>query len=111
MKRSYAGAPEGTGSSYAWEGDSNVGQGRMEITDASAPSKVAINLDFTRPFEAHNRVVFTMLPKGDATEVIWDMQGSVPYVAKVVHLFFNMDRMVGTDFEAGLANLKSLAEK
>jgi polyketide cyclase/dehydrase/lipid transport protein len=109
MKRLYGGAAEGQGSTYAWEGDGNVGQGRMEITDASAPGKVAIKLDLTKPLEA--RVVFTMVPKGEATEVTWDMQGQLPYFAKIVHLFFNMDRMVGTDFEVGLANLKGLAGK
>jgi hypothetical protein len=111
MKRTYGGAAEGKGSTYAWQGDGNVGQGRLEITDASAPGKVAINLDLTKPLEAHNRVVFTMVPRGEVTEVTWDMQGQVPYFAKIVHLFFNMDRMVGTDFEVGLANLKGVAEK
>jgi hypothetical protein len=111
MKRSFGGAAQGRGSTYAWEGDGNVGQGRMEITEASAPSTVRIKLDFTKPFEAHNLVEFTMLPKGESTEVTWNMQGPVPYLAKIVHLFINMDRMVGQDFEAGLANLKAAAEK
>jgi carbon monoxide dehydrogenase subunit G len=111
MKRSFGGAPEGKGATYAWEGDRNVGEGRMEITDAQAPGRVAIKLDFTRPFEAHNNVVFTMLPKGDATEVTWDMQGPANYVSKLIGVFVSMDRMVGADFEAGLANLKSVAER
>jgi len=111
MKRSYGGAAEGKGSTYAWEGDGNVGQGRMEITEAQAPSRVAIKLDFTRPFEAHNTVLFTMLPKGELTEVTWDMQGRASYLSKLIGVFINMDRMVGKDFEAGLANLKSAAEK
>ena len=111
MQRTYGGAPEGRGATYAWDGDGNVGQGRMEITDAAAPSQVAISLDFTRPFEAHNRVVFSMVPKGEATEVVWDMQGPANYVSKLLGIFINMDRMVGADFEAGLANLKALAEK
>ena len=110
MKRSYSGATKGKGTVYAWEGNSKVGQGRMEITEA-APSKVAMNLDFVKPFEAHNKVVFTLAPKGDATEVTWSMQGPLPYVAKVVHLVFDMDGMVGRQFETGLANLKAVAEK
>ena len=110
MKRSYSGAPKGKGAAYAWEGNSKVGQGHMEITDA-APSRVALNLDFIKPFEAHNKVVFTLTPKGDATEVNWAMQGPVPYPAKIVHVFMDMDGMVGKDFEAGLANLKAITEK
>ena len=110
MKRSYSGAEKGKGAAYAWEGNGKVGQGRMEITDA-APSRVALNLDFIKPFEAHNKVVFTLTPKGDATEVNWAMQGPVPYMAKIVHVFMDMDSMVGKDFEAGLANLKTITEK
>ena len=110
MKRSYSGAAKGKGAVYAWEGNSEVGQGRMEITEA-APSRVAMDLDFVKPFEAHNKVVFALVPKGDSTEVTWSMQGPVPYMAKVVHVFFDMDSMVGKQFETGLANLKTLAEK
>jgi hypothetical protein len=83
----------------------------MEITDTSPPSKVAMKLDFVKPFEAHNIVEFTLAPKGDSTNVTWAMHGPTPYFAKVIHVFFNMDNMVGKDFEAGLANLKTLAEK
>jgi hypothetical protein len=83
----------------------------MEIVEASAPGRVAINLDFTRPFEAHNRVVFTVVPAGDATEVTWDMHGPANYLSKLIGVFINMDRMVGKDFEVGLANLKAAAEK
>ena len=111
MKRSFGGPKEGKGASYAWDGDKNVGQGRMEIVDATPPSRVALKLDFMKPFEAHNTVQFDLIPKGELTEVVWDMQGPVPYVAKIMHVFIDMDRMVGADFEAGLANLKSAAEK
>ena len=110
LKRSYSGAEKGKGAVYAWVGNKDVGEGRMEITEV-APSRVAIDLDFVKPFEAHNKVVFALVPKGDATEVTWTMQGPLPYVAKVVHLFFDMDGMVGKQFETGLANLKTLAEK
>lgn len=110
MKRRYSGAEKGKGAVYAWQGNSEVGQGRMEITEA-ASSRVAIDLDFVKPFEAHNKVVFTLVPKGDATEVTWAMQGPLPYVAKVVHVVFDMDGMVGKQFETGLANLKTVAEK
>lgn len=110
MKRSYSGAASGKGAMYAWEGNGNVGQGRMEITDAQ-PARVAMNLDFVKPFEAHNKVEFLLAPKGGATEVTWVMWGAVPYFAKIIHLFIDMDAMVGGQFEAGLANLKRLTEK
>jgi carbon monoxide dehydrogenase subunit G len=111
MKRTFGGASSGKGATYDWDGDKNVGQGRLTIAESSPPSKVMMNLDFLRPWEAHNVVEFTLEPKGDTTNVTWAMQGPAPYMAKVMHVFMNMDRMVGDDFEAGLANLKTLAEK
>ena len=111
MKRSYSGAASGTSAVYAWEGNKNVGSCRMEILDASAPSKIVIKLDFFTPFEGHNTAEFTMLPQGDATNVTWLMHGPLPFMGKIMHVFINMDRMVGKDFEIGLANLKRLAER
>src|SRR4029453_10486622 len=111
MKRTYSGAPKGNGSVYEWDGDRNVGAGRMEITESSPPSKVALDLNMLKPFEARNVVEFTLEPQGDATRVTWAMNGRTPYIAKIVHVFIDMDRMVGKDFEAGLANLKTLAER
>ncbi len=111
MTRRLSGAAAGKGAVYEWSGNNEVGKGRMEIADAAAPSRVVLKLDFVEPFEAHNVVEFTILPQGDATEVRWDMRGPTPYLAKIVHLFVDMDRMVGRDFEAGLANLKALAER
>jgi len=110
MTRTHSGAMSGKGAAYEWEGDKNVGKGRMEITDTSPPSKVTIKLDFVKPFEAHNIVEFTLEPKGDSTNITWAMHGPSPYVSKVMGLFFDMDSMVGKDFEAGLANLKTVAE-
>jgi len=110
MKRTRSGPASGKGAVYAWEGNSEVGAGRMEITDSSAPARVVLNLDFTRPFEAHNVVEFTLEGKGEATKVTWAMRGPVPYLAKIAHVFFDMDKMVGRDFEAGLANLKAISE-
>jgi uncharacterized protein YndB with AHSA1/START domain len=111
MKRSYSGAERGQGAVYGWEGNKNVGSGRMEILDAQAPSKILIKLDFFTPFEGHNTAEFTMLPQGDGTNVTWLMHGPSPFIGKIMHVFINMDRMVGKDFEIGLANLKRLAEK
>ena len=111
MIRSFSGAESGRGAVYAWEGNKNVGSGRMEILDASTPSKIMIKLDFLKPFEAHNMAEFTMLPQGDATSVNWVMHGPAPFLSKMMQVFMNMDKMIGKDFEAGLANLKGLAEK
>jgi uncharacterized protein YndB with AHSA1/START domain len=111
LKRTYSGAERGKGAVYAWEGNKNVGSGRMEILEASAPSTVVIKLDFLKPFEAHNTAEFTMMPQGGATNVIWVMQGPAPFLSKVMQVFMNMDRMIGKDFETGLANLKTLTEK
>jgi uncharacterized protein YndB with AHSA1/START domain len=111
MKRTYSGTANGRGAIYAWESNGKAGVGRMEIADASPPSKVRINLDFVKPFEASNIVEFTLEPKGDLTNVTWAMHGPSPFFAKVMHVFFNMDSMVGRDFETGLANLKALTEK
>ena len=111
MKRTYSGASSGKGAVYSWESSGKAGQGRMEIADTSPPSKVRINLDFVKPFEASNIVEFTLEPKGESTNVTWAMHGPSPFFAKVMHVFFNMDSMVGKDFESGLANLKALAER
>jgi hypothetical protein len=111
MKRTYGGAVQRKGAVYEWDGNQNVGKGRMEITDTSPPSKVVIKLDFVKPFEAHNIAEFTLEAKGDLTNVTWAMHGPNPYLAKVVHTIFSMDSMVGKQFETGLANLKSIAEQ
>lgn len=111
MRRTFSGPTSGKGAGYAWEGDKNVGIGSMEIVDSLAPSKVALRLDFTRPFEAHNTVLFTLEPQGESTTVTWAMQGPVPYVAKIMHVILNIDKMVGKDFETGLGNLKALSER
>ncbi|MFN0217763.1 MAG: SRPBCC family protein, partial [Hyphomicrobium sp.] len=94
---------------HAWE-SKEVGVGSMEIIESTPPSKVKLKLDFVKPFEAHNIVDFDIVPKGDATDVSWSMQGETPFMAKIVHVFLDMDSIVGKDFEDGLAALKTLAE-
>jgi len=111
MKRTYGATTSGKGATYAWEGNNDVGQGSMEIAESASPTKIALKLDFVKPFEAHNSVEFTLEPKGDATNVTWTMRGPTPYFAKIIHVFINMDNMVGKDFDAGLANLKAAAER
>jgi uncharacterized protein YndB with AHSA1/START domain len=111
MKRTFGAVTSGKGAVYEWDGNKNVGKGRMEITDAMQPSKIVIKLDFFEPFEGHNTAEFTMDGKDGATTVTWAMYGPANLVSKLMGVFFNMDNMIGSDFEAGLANLKSIAEK
>jgi uncharacterized protein YndB with AHSA1/START domain len=111
MKRTHSGAASGKGAVYEWDGNSQVGKGRMEITDASAPSKVTIKLDFLKPIEGHNTAEFTLEPEGDSTNVTWAMRGPAPFMSKVMQVFISMDTMLGKEFDTGLANMKSAAEK
>ena len=111
MKRTHSGAPSGKGAIYEWEGNSQVGAGRMEITEPTPPTKVLIKLDFIKPIEGHNMAEFTLRPQGDSTQLTWAMHGPTPFVSKLVQVFASMDRLIGKDFETGLANLKAAAEK
>ena len=111
MSWTHSGAASGKGAVYEWDGNSKVGKGRMEITDVAPPSKVAIKLDFIKPFEGHNVAEFTLVPQGDSTNVIWVMNGPAPFVSKVMQVFISMDKLIGKEFETGLANLKSISEK
>ena len=111
MNRTHSGAASGKGAVYEWDGNSKVGKGRMEITDVTPPSKVGIKLDFIKPFEGHNVAEFTLEPQGDSTNVTWVMNGPTPFVSKVMQVFISMDKLIGKDFESGLANLKSISEK
>lgn len=111
IKRSYSGASNGIGAAYAWQGNKDIGQGRMEIIESTPFSKMLIKIDFTQPFEAHNTIEFTLEHQGDSTQVTQAMYGPSPFISKLMGLFFSMDKMVGAKFEQGLANLKSIAEK
>jgi hypothetical protein len=115
MKRTFSGAASGKGAVYEWDGNKNVGAGRMEVIEASTPSIVKIKLDFLKPFEGHNTDEFTMVPagaqSGDTTNVTWAMYGPSAFMMKVMGTFMNMDKMIGDDFAVGLANLKAVAEK
>ncbi len=110
VKGSYSGPASGKGAAYAFDGNKDVGKGSIEIVESSPPSKVTMRLTMIKPFEAHNIVEFTLEAKGDSTNVTWAMHGPLPYIAKVIHIFFNMDSMVGKDFETGLTNLKTVSE-
>jgi hypothetical protein len=110
MKRTHSGAPRGKGAVYAWDGNRQVGAGRIAITESMPSSKVVLLLDMVRPFKAHNTVEFTLDRIGAGTTVTWVMQGRQPYMAKVMGLFVDCDKMCGGMFEEGLAKLKALAE-
>jgi uncharacterized protein YndB with AHSA1/START domain len=111
MKKTYGGSASGKGATYAWEGNKEVGQGNITITDTATPNKVVLDLNFIRPFEgAHNLVVFTLDSSGDFTKVMWAMDGESHFMFKVMGLFIDMDNMIGKDFAAGLAKMKIVAE-
>jgi uncharacterized protein YndB with AHSA1/START domain len=110
LRRTYSGAEAGKGAVYEWQGNNKVGQGRMEIVDSFDPRKVLIKLDFLKPFRAHNMAEFTLEPEGKSTDVHWEMYGASPFMMRVMGVFMSMDKMVGRDFERGLAAMKASAE-
>lgn len=111
MSRTFSGSASGQGAAYAWKGNSDVGEGRMEIIQSTPPSKLSIKLDFISPYEGHNTAEFTLAAQGDMTTVTWHMFGPMPFPSKLMSVFVSMDSLIGKDFEAGLANLKAVAEK
>ena len=111
MKRAYSGAESGKGAVYEWDGNDDVGKGRMEIVDSTPPHRVVIKLDFLKPFEGHNMAELTVEPKGGQTIVTWAMYGPSTFMTKLVGTFMDMDDMIGRDFAAGLAKLKTVVEK
>ncbi|NHZ95497.1 SRPBCC family protein [Massilia sp. CCM 8734] len=111
MQRVHSGAPSGKGAVYAWTGNDDVGAGKMEITELTPPSRVVIKLDFIKPFEVSNVTEFTLVPKDGQTQVSWTMSGPMPFISKIMSVFMSMDRIIGRDFEKGLANLKAATEK
>ena len=111
MTRTYSGATSGVGAVYAWSGNRKAGQGRMTITEATAPSKVGIDLLFEKPFKSRNDTVFTVVPEGSGSRVTWTMVGPMNLGTRVMSLLKPMDKIVGPDFEKGLARLKGVAER
>jgi hypothetical protein len=110
MKQNYEGAPAGPGAVYTWTGNKEVGEGRMTITDSRPTDLVQMKLEFYKPFAATNTAEFTFVPEGNQTRVTWSMFGEKNFMAKAVHLFMNMDKMIGGQFEKGLADMKTAAE-
>jgi uncharacterized protein YndB with AHSA1/START domain len=110
MTRTFSGSASGRGAVYAWDGDKNVGSGRMEIIDVAPPHKIIIKLDFFKPFKSSNVAEFTIEPKGPTTNVTWAMRAPLPYRMKIFHALIDCEKMCGKDFAAGLASMKAAAE-
>jgi len=110
MKGTYSGPASGKGAAFDFAGNKDVGSGRVTITDSTPPGEVTMRLQMFKPFAADNVVKFTLVPRGATTDVTWAMQGRQPFIARLMCLFFDMDKMVGADFAAGLASLKSIVE-
>lgn len=111
MRRSFSGPETGVGAVYEWSGNDDVGAGRMEIREAVPWSRLAIRLVFKKPIETENIVAFMLSARDGRTDVEWAMTGKQPLIGKIFGVFLNIDRMVGSDFEKGLASLKAEAEK
>ncbi len=111
MTRTFGGPATGVGATYAWAGNSAVGEGRMEILESTPPSKIRIKLDFIKPFESNNVTEFALVPRDGGTEVTWTMQGPNPYVTKLMDIFVSTDKMIGKDFEKGLADMGAAAAR
>ena len=110
MRRMFDGPPSGPGAGYSWAGNGDVGEGRMKIVEAKPGESVTIDLEFLKPFPAKNRTTFTLTPADGGTRVRWAMQGENGFVGKAMSLLMDMDRLVGKDFETGLANLAAAAK-
>jgi hypothetical protein len=111
MKQTYEGAPAGTGAIYSWIGNNEVGEGRMTIIESHPSDLIRIKLEFFKPFAANNTAEFTFKPEGNQTVVTWSMSGDKNFMAKAIHLFINMDKMIGGQFDKGLAEMKSIVER
>jgi hypothetical protein len=110
MRQSHEGPPAGVGAVYSWAGNNQVGEGRMTLTESQPSDLIRIRLEFMKPFAATCAAEFTFKPQGDQTVVTWSMAGKNNFMAKAMHLFMNMDKMIGGQFEKGLAQMKSIAE-
>ena len=110
MTTAFEGPASGVDASYSWKGNDSVGEGRLTITESQFETKVAMRLEFLKPFEVTNQVEFSVTPAADGTRVTWAMTGKNDFTSKVMAVFIDMEQMIGKDFEAGLADLKKLAE-
>ena len=105
LQRTFSGTSHGVGAIYSWVGNKKAGAGRMEISEAVPGRKVRIRLDFVKPFKSSNVTTFTLTPEGNGTRLVWQMVGPRPFFMRLFGFIFNMDKLVGKDFEKGLTNL------
>lgn len=110
MKKTFAGGQTGIGAVYTWSGNANVGDGRTTITESCPSELIRIKLEMMRPFAGTNDVEFSFMPDGKQTAVTWSISGNYSFVPKAFGLFMNMDKMMGVQFETGLAQLKAVVE-
>jgi len=111
VKLAYSGPDSGKGAAHTWSGNSKVGEGRIEITDAAPSSRIAMQLDMIKPMKGSNAVEFTLQPNGNTTTVTWSMSGRQSFIARLMTVFIDCDKMVGLQFEKGLGKLKAIAER
>ncbi|MDC0708564.1 SRPBCC family protein [Stigmatella sp. ncwal1] len=111
MQKTYGGPPSGVGSTYAWRGDSKAGEGTMTILESRPSELLTLRLEFLKPFPATNTVTYTLVPKAGGTEITWAMDGKNTFMGKIFAVFFDMDALIGKDFERGLADLKQVSEE
>lgn len=109
-KYTFSGPSEGIGSSLAWTGNNKVGAGRLTIIESRPNELVRMKLEFLKPFAVTNTAEFIFQDEGDRTKATWSMFGKSRFMCKAMGLFMNMDKMCGSQFEEGLANMKSIAE-
>jgi uncharacterized protein YndB with AHSA1/START domain len=110
LQRTYSGAESGAGAVYGWSGNRQAGRGHMEITEATEPSKVQIDLVFEKPFKVQNTSLFTIEPAGSGARVTWALTGKKTLMTKVMGVFTSMDKLIGPDFEKGLGRLTAATE-
>jgi uncharacterized protein YndB with AHSA1/START domain len=110
MQRTHSGAPSGIGAKYAWSGNSKAGEGSMTIMESKPSERIVVDLNFIKPFKSSNVTEFVLKPVAQGTQVTWTMTGKHNTATKAFSLVADMDKLVGKDFEQGLANLKVAAE-
>lgn len=110
MTKTHSGAPSGVGAKYEWSGNKDVGIGSMEIVDAKPNEAIGIKLAFKEPFPSESRTEFAFAGAEGGTKVTWTMSGQNDFMGKAFSLVMDMDSMIGKDFEAGLAAMKTHAE-
>ena len=110
MEKTFSGPTSGPGAVYAWSGNNKAGEGRMTLLESKPGEFVAMRLDFVKPFACTNQVGSSLTPSETGTRVSWVMEGKNNFMGKAFSVFMNMDKMVGKEFEEGLANLNAAAQ-